>query len=146
MVRESLRPRRANPRRALRVTQSIVGKRFRRTTIAARYTRAFGRPAEAGRRAGGGKKLRYADSCRRPWSSAKAARGPLTVSSGAGRRGSEARAGVPLHLTMCRKCTILATALHTTRLGSSALYGNLCSFCTNAVAPAHRVTPHWEIV
>src|SRR5438093_13630887 len=61
------------------------GKRALRKSIAARYRPAFGRPAEAGRRAGGGKKLRNAGSCRRPCLSAKAARGPATVSSGTGR-------------------------------------------------------------
>src|SRR5439155_25359862 len=72
---------------ATRTTVDTVncGKRALRKSIAARYRPAFGRPAEVGRRAGGGKKLRNAGSCRRPCLSAKAARGPATVSSGTGR-------------------------------------------------------------
>src|SRR6267378_5027056 len=70
------------PRRALRVTRTVVEKLFDDSTIAARYTPAFGRPAEAGRRAGRGKTLRNADSCRGQAQSGKAARGPQTVSSG----------------------------------------------------------------
>src|SRR5436189_3781801 len=64
------------------------GEAVRRTTIAASYTPAFGRPAEAGRRAGGGEKRRNAVSCRRPGSSGKAARWPSAVSSGAEQRGT----------------------------------------------------------
>jgi len=75
---------------ATRTTVDTVdcGMRALRKTNAARYRAAFGRPAEAGRRAGGGKKRRNGGSGRRPWSSAKAARGPATVSSGTGRGGA----------------------------------------------------------
>src|SRR5438093_13713452 len=85
------------------------GKRALRKSIAARYTPAFGRPAEAGRRAGGGKKLRNAGSCRRPCSSAKAARGPATVSSGTGRGGAGPSGAVSEYANLSRLCTILAT-------------------------------------
>src|SRR5882762_7884133 len=54
------------PRRALRVTRTVVEKLFDESTSAARYTPAFGRPGEAGRRAGGGKRLRKAGTCAGP--------------------------------------------------------------------------------
>src|SRR3989442_14718231 len=41
----------------------------------------------------------------------------------------------------CKMCTILATSLCTTRLGSSEVYDNLCTFCMNYVATVHRVNP-----
>ena len=86
LTSENLLPRPANA--APRATGDTIDCReaVLRTTIAARYTPAFCWSAAAGRRAGGGKTRRSADSCRRPWSSAKAARGPRTVSSGTGRR------------------------------------------------------------
>src|SRR5439155_7953734 len=96
------------PRRAVRLTQSIVGAAVRRTTIAARSAPAFGRPAEAGRRAGGGERLRMAGSrC----DHARARKLP----EGRGRCQAERRGAAPgqrivsLYIKMCMICTILAT-------------------------------------
>src|SRR5436190_21057118 len=82
-------PRRANAAPRSTVDAIDCGEADRRTTIAARYTPAFGRPAGAGRRAGGGDRLRKAGSCEGACSSAKAARGPRALSSGTGRRDRE---------------------------------------------------------
>src|SRR6266699_233972 len=76
----------------------------------------------------------------------KAARGPLTMSSGTGRWGRGADKDVHMYAETCKICTILATLMHTTRLGSSEVYDDLCNLCANSVASVHRVDPHWEIV
>src|SRR5881394_804371 len=84
------------PRRAVRLTESIVGAAVRRTTIAARSAPAFGRPAEAGRRAGGGERLRMAGSrC----DHARARKLP----------GTGVNAVVSVYIKLCIFCTILAT-------------------------------------
>src|SRR5207247_11009642 len=86
LTSENLLPRPANA--APRATGDTIDCReaVRRTTIAARYTPAFGRPAAAGRRGGGGKTRRSADSCRSAWASTKAASRPRTGYSGYVRR------------------------------------------------------------
>src|SRR2546422_764547 len=61
-------------------------------------------------------------------------------------RGTGVQVDRLVHHKTCEMCTILATAVRTTRLGSSAMPYNLCTFCTNAVAPVHRLNSHWEIV
>src|SRR6059036_592820 len=70
----------------------------------------------------------------------KAARGPLTMSSGTGRWGRGADKDVHMYAETCKTCTILATLTHTTRLGSSEVYDDLCNFCANSLASMHRVT------
>src|SRR2546426_1305227 len=60
-------------------------------------------------------------------------------------RGTGVQVDRLVHHKTCEMCTILATAVRTTRLGSSAMQYNLCTFCTTAVAPVHRLNSHWEI-
>ena len=51
-----------------------------------------------------------------------------------------------MYTEMCIISTILTTSRHTTRLGSSGVYINLCNFCTNSVSLMRSPHPHWEVV
>src|SRR5439155_10602689 len=78
-------------------------------TIAARYTPAFGRPVEAGRRAGRGEKLRKAGSYR----GRLLERESCPRVAGRVKRNGAARhrapAGALTSVEICIMCTILAT-------------------------------------
>jgi len=52
----------------------------------------------------------------------------------------------PMYTEMCIISTIPTTSHHTTRLGSSGVYINLCNFCTNSLALMPYLHPHWEVV
>ena len=80
-----------------------------------------------------------------PWSSGKLPAGRWSCQAEQGG-GDGAHKDVPMYAETCNICMILATLMHTTRMGSSEMYYDLCNFCANSVASVHRVNPHWEVV
>src|SRR5947207_6750882 len=55
-----------------------------------------------------------------------------------GAVGTGADKDVHMRAETCKTCTIIATLMHTTRLGSSEVYDDLCNLCANSVASVHR--------
>src|SRR6266571_257644 len=123
-------------------------KRVLRKTIAARY-----RPLSSGRlrpdappgRRGRGRGRGQDTPRRRIRSQVTLERESCPHAAGHVKRngtaGAAAHASAGAHTEMCTLCTIHATCRRTTRLGSSVMYINLCNFCTNLIAQAHRVNP-----